>query len=269
MEFKEKQFDGAYEVSAIELDIEGQLLRGLLFFPREYYIKPYKIIVYYHDFPQLFSLYQIVNKLEFLLELGYSILVFNFRGYRNSQGEISLHSQLQDGLIVAKFIHLMVEKGIFKQQEINLIGHGFGCYIALLLCSMNHFLNKVILISPIIDLEKFVSDESFVKTLEYINRYLPGYVHGIENIKEFLTKTKSELNLKEFQIKKVINRINFKDMEIILGKKNKWVEISEINSIFEKLPKFKIVFIEEMDHNWIEEDILMEFQEEIVSFLIS
>jgi hypothetical protein len=269
MEFKKKQYDGPYEVSALELDIEGQLLRGLLYFPREYYIKPYKFIIYFHDFPQLFDLHQIVKNLEFLLDLGYSLLVFNFRGYRNSQGELSLHSQLQDALELARFIQLMAEKEIFKQQDINIVAHGFGCYIALLLCSMRNFFNKILLISPILNLKHLINQDMFVKTLDYINRYLPGYVHGIENVPEFLTKTRRELTHNEFQIENVLIKMNYNDIKIILGSKNKLINISELKSTFHKIPRLEIASIDDMDHDWVEEESLCSFQEEIISFFIS
>lgn len=269
MEFEEKQYDGPYEVSAVELDIEGQRLQGLLYFPKEIYPKPYRLITYFHDFPQLFSLHQIVNRLEFLLELGFSVFVFSFRGYRSTQGKISLQSQLQDGLIVAKFISLMGEKGVFRRQEINILAHGFGCYIALFLCSMNSTINKILLISPVIDIKRRINDDTFIKTLEYLNRYLPGIVRGIENIEEFLAKTRLELNRKEFQIESILNRMKYKDMKIILGSNDNLVDFLEINSIFSKIPKPQIVLIEDMDHDWSDEDTLGKLQEEISSFFIS
>ncbi|TFG17816.1 MAG: hypothetical protein EU531_02250 [Promethearchaeota archaeon] len=268
MEFNTRQYDGPYEVSAVELDIEGQLLRGLLYFPRESYPKPYPLITYFHDFPQLFSLHQIVSNLEFLLEMGFSLLVFNFRGYRQSQGEVSLQSQLQDALEMAKFIQLMGKKEIFKLKEVNILAHGFGSYIALLLSSMINFLNKILLISPILNVKKQIDDDTFVKTLAYINRYLPGYIHGIENTDLFLSKTKSELNCEEYRLERVFNKMTYNKMKIIIGSRNKLIDISELKaSIFDKLPRLKVVLIEQMDHDWMDEENIGNLQEEIKLFL--
>jgi hypothetical protein len=166
MEFDEKQYDGPYEVSAVEINIEEQLLRGLLYFPKDLYPKPYTIITYFHDFPQIFSLHQIVANLEFLLKSGFSLLVFNFRGYRQSQGQVSLQSQLQDAVKIAEFIQLMGEKGIFKRQELNILSHGFGGYIALLLCSMVNFVNNILLLSPILDVKNKVNNHAFVNMID-------------------------------------------------------------------------------------------------------
>lgn len=80
MEFKNKQFDGPYEVSSLEITNDGQLLRGLLYFPSEIFKKPYSVIIYFHGFPQLFSLTEIIKNYKHLLDLGYALIVFDFRG---------------------------------------------------------------------------------------------------------------------------------------------------------------------------------------------
>lgn len=267
MDFKEKQYDGSYEVSAVELNIEGKLQRGLLYFPREFYKKPYRLITYFHDFPNLFNLHQIAANLEFLLKTGFSLLLFNFRGYNNSQGKVSLQSQIKDSLKIAEFIQLMGKKEIFKRQEVNILAHGFGSYIALLLCSKIDFINKILLLSPILDLKKRVNDGNFLKTLQYINRYLPRNVHGIENIEKSLSKTKSELNSNEYQVEKLLNEMIYNKMKIIIGSENRFIDISDLKAnIFDQLANVKVVLIEQMDHDWTEEDIRSKIQEEIQSF---
>ena len=267
MDFKEKQYDGPYEVSAVELNIEGKLLRGILYFPREFYTKPYRLITYFHDFPNLFNLHQIAANLEFLLKAGFSLLLFDFRGYNNSQGKVSLQSQIQDSLKIAEFIQFMGKKEIFKLQEVNILAHGFGSYIALLLCSKIGFINNILLLSPILDLKKRVNDGNFLKTLQYLNRFLPRYVHGIENIEKFLSKTKSELNLNENKVEEVLNDMTFNRMKVIIGSENKFIDISELKAnIFDQLANVKVVLIEQMDHDWTEEDIRSKIQEEIQSF---
>ena len=46
MEFKEKQYDGLYEVSELEFHIKNQFFKGLLYFPPESFQKPYSLIIY-------------------------------------------------------------------------------------------------------------------------------------------------------------------------------------------------------------------------------
>ena len=79
MEFAKKQYDGPFEVVMVELQIEDQMLKGILYFPSTKFKGPHPIIIYLHGFPQLFSLQEIIRNYQYLLECGYVLLLFNFR----------------------------------------------------------------------------------------------------------------------------------------------------------------------------------------------
>jgi len=183
LEFENKQFDGPYEVSEIQID---QMLKGILYFPPQSFKKPYPLIIFFHGFPQLSPLIEFIKRYKFMLDIGYSLLVFNFRGYGYSAGKISISSQVLDGQKIIELVNAMVKKEIFDINNINIIAHDFGAYIALILCSKIRVVNKLLLISPILELKKRVYGEDFKKALQYINRFLPGNVKGIENIEEFI-----------------------------------------------------------------------------------
>ena len=121
MEFKNKQYVGPYEVAKVEINNKGQKFRGILYFPPEEYSKPYPLIVYFHGFPQLFSLEEIVNNYSYLLDLGYAFLIFNFRGYKYSDGNISIKSHISDSHKIIEFIKRMAEHNIFDLNNINII----------------------------------------------------------------------------------------------------------------------------------------------------
>lgn len=270
LEFKDKQYDGPYEVSEIEIHNEGQIFKGILYFPREDFKKPYPLIIYFHDFPQLFTLKEIVRNYQYLLEIGFAFLVFNFRGFRSSEGNISIESQVSDSFKVIEFIQIMSENGIFIIQNINILTHGFGSYIALILCSQINIINKLLLLCPILDLERHVYNENFLKSLYYINRFLPGNIRGIEDIDEFIKKTKIELKRKEYQIKTFIKEIEYNEMKLIIGELDKVTPINELNQIIPKgLKSIDIVVISGMDHDCIEDNHLEKIKNEITSFFIN
>ena len=104
MEFKEKQYDGPYEVAGMDITNQGETFKGVIYFPPESFKKPYPLVIYFHGFPQIFTLQEIVRSYRFLLDLGYSFITFNFRGYRYSQGKVSIKSQVSDALSVVEFI---------------------------------------------------------------------------------------------------------------------------------------------------------------------
>ena len=267
MEFRKKEFDGPYEVSEVQIDIEGQTLRGIIYFPEEKYKKPYPLVIHFHGFPQLFTLTEIVKKYEYLLTFGYSLIVFNFRGYRFSEGKISIKSQVLDAFKIIEFVEIMAKNNIFNLNDVNLIGHDFGAYIALILCSKIHIINKLILISPILDLRKHVYSDEFSKALSYINRFLPGNINGIENIESFIELTKNELNDDEFQIEKFIKNLKNRKMKIITGEYDKITPLSEIKGIFDQVKiKSELSIIENMDHDYTNEEELEILNREIYSF---
>ena len=90
MEFKEKQYDGLYEVSEVEFHNKNQIFKSILYFPPESVQKPYPLIIFFHGFPELKPLQEIVSQYQFLLDLGYAFLIFNFRGFNFTQGEVSI-----------------------------------------------------------------------------------------------------------------------------------------------------------------------------------
>ncbi|MFX1408933.1 MAG: alpha/beta hydrolase family protein [Promethearchaeota archaeon] len=268
MEFKDKQFDGPYEVSEIQINNEGQIFRGFLYFPPKEFNKPHPVIIYFHGFPQLFTLKEILRSYKFLLNLGYSLIVFNFRGYRFSEGKLSIRNQVSDGMKIIEFVDLMSKNEIFNLREVNIIGQEFGAYIALLISSKVTLINKLLLINPVLDIRRYVYSENFLKVLNYINRFLPGNIHGIENVEEFVKATKKELENKEFQIENVINQISCKNLKIIIGEVNKFTQLSEIRRLVSDLVKINIEtkIVENVDYNSYFKEDLKIFNKEVELF---
>jgi len=269
LEFKEKQYDGPYEVSEVELENEGQIFRGLLYFPPESFKKPHPLVIYFHDFPQLFTLKEIVRNHQYLLEHGLTFLVFNLRGYRYSEGTVSIKSQTSDSLKIMKFVRVMSEHGQFDINDINIFAQGFGSYIALILCSQIKIINKILLLCPILDLEKHVCNKKFSKSLYYINRFLPGNIQGIEDVNLFISNTKSELKKKEYRIYDFAKLVKYNKLKIVIGEFDKITPLSEVKQIFKNLLKnLDLVIIPKMDHECIDEDDYVKINEEIKIYFV-
>ena len=118
--------------------------------------------------------------------------------------------------------------------------------------------------SPILNLERHVYNEDFEKVLNYINRFLPGNVRGLENVEVFVKKTKKELSKKDFKIGTIIKRLKNKKLIIIIGEKDKITPISEVNGVMKNsnlIPE--IVIIKDMDHQCIEDKELEEVRKKI------
>ncbi|MFX0105763.1 MAG: alpha/beta hydrolase family protein [Candidatus Hodarchaeota archaeon] len=268
MDFKDKQYDGSYEIASLDITNEGELIKGLIYFPPKSFIKPYPVIIYFHGFPQLFTLSDIVKTYKYMLDIGYAFIAFNFRGYRFSEGNISIDTQVSDGLKILEFVDLMAKEKIFNSNNISIIGHDFGAYIALILCSKISKIHNLILISPILDLQRHIYNNNFIKVLNYINQFLPDNVKGISNITEFITLTKKELYQKEYQIREFIHHLNLKKLKIMLGSIDEITPISEVEEIMQNSNiEYELALIENMDHNMIFEEDLSTMHREIKNFL--
>jgi dipeptidyl aminopeptidase/acylaminoacyl peptidase len=265
----EPQYDGPYEVSAVELQNEGDVFKGVVYFPPETYSKPYPVILYFHGFPQLFTLPEIVKKYKYLLDAGFAFVVVNFRGYRYSEGVVSLSSQVSDGLKLVDFAEKMGEKNIFDPDKIQILAHDLGAYISLIVCSKTSTVKKLLLLNPIIDLKAHVYDDTFSNTLHYINRYLPGNVQGVEQPEEFVEMTKSELSRDDFQLKTALKNLKVNFLKIITGEKDKVTQLSELD-VFNQIDKphldVDLCVIEDMDHEPIDDEKIQKIAKEIQNF---
>jgi len=199
--------------------------------------------------------------------MGYSFLIFNFRGYRSSQGEVSITSQVLDSIKIIEFVIKMADRNIFNLNSVNLLAHDFGAYIALILSSKIKVLNRMLLISPTINIEKHVYHIDFSKSLSYINQFLPGNVKGIEDIDAFIKKTKTELKNKSYQIKKVLKKISCKSLRIIIGDSDKITPVKEIIEIVQNsINNLDLVIIDNMDHDFTQDEDFEKIHEEIKNF---
>jgi len=269
LEFSEKQLDGSYEVCGVDIQNQGELLKGLLYFPPKPFEKPYPIILYFHGFPQLFTLREIVKSHKYILDLGYSFFVFNFRGYRFSEGNVSIQAQVSDGHKIIEFVELMAKDNIFNKNDINIIGHDFGAFIALLICSQIKNINKIILVTPILDLRKHVFDDNFINTLNYINRFLPGNIRGISNVNEFINLTKKELTSEEYQIQKVVDHLSCGKLKIVIGEKDKMTPISEVKEIMQHSKiDYELAIINNMGHQYIDDEELEKLNKELINYFL-
>ncbi|MHA1107429.1 MAG: alpha/beta hydrolase family protein [Promethearchaeota archaeon] len=267
MEFAKKQYDGPFEVVMVELQIGDQMLKGIMYFPPSEFKKPHPIIIYFHGFPQLFTLQEIARNYQYLLERGYILLIFNFRGYNLSDGVISIKNQVIDALKIIEFVNSMAKKQIIIKDDINILTHDFGGYIALITCSKINTINKLLMINPILDLKRHVRSNKFRESLAYINRFLPGRIKGISNVESFIDFTNEELVQDQFNIDFFMNKIQIRDLKVIIGEKDKVTPIFEVEHYFNSIIKPEnIIIIKDMDHECYNEENLIHLHEEVFSF---
>lgn len=246
--FKQKIYDGPYEVAEIQITNERQLFRGIIYIPDERkFKKPHPVIIYLQGFPQILPFSYIIQDLKYLLELGFSIVLVYLRGYKFSEGTISIPGQISDSLKLIEFLELMSKKSIVDGNYISILAKDFGAFISLIISSKINKIKYLGLLVPILDVKKHVKNEKFRETIDYINRFIPGMIHGTENADEFIERTKEEL--KDYPIESVICRLKAKKIKVILGENDKITPLEEFYRVFKNCNiSFEEVIINNMEH---------------------
>ena len=123
------------------------------------------------------------------------------------------------------------------------------------------------LLSPILDLQRHIESEEFIKALSYINRFLPGSVKGIDNIPDFIKMTKKELSKKDHKIEKVIQRLKNKELKVITGGTDKITPVVEVERVFKKCNiSPQIIIIDSMEHESIDEEVMEKVETELKNY---
>ncbi len=246
--FKQKIYDGAYEVAEIQITNEGKVFRGLIYIPDEKkFKKPHPVIIYLQGFPQILSFSYIIQELKYLLELGFSIVLVYLRGYKFSEGTISISGQVSDGLKIIEFLEVMAKKSVIDNNCINILARDFGAFISLAISSKTDKINYLGILNPILDVYMHIESNKFRETLNYINKFLPGMIHGIENVDKFIKNTIIEL--RDYPIQKIISQLNAKKIMVILGEKDKITPLEDFYRIFNNCNvSFIEVIIDNMEH---------------------
>ncbi|MHA1677609.1 MAG: hypothetical protein ACTSW3_02380, partial [Promethearchaeota archaeon] len=106
-----------------------------------------------------------------------------------------------------------------------------------------------------------------VETLQYINKFLPGNVSGIENVEEFIKKTKEELKKDDFNLNDILGKVKCNHVKIIWGEKDKLTSFEEIEFVLKNINANKsLTKIKSMDHYLIDDAEINEVKVEIIKF---
>lgn len=113
----------------VSFEIDGQTLRGTIFYPKEVKEKN-PAILFIHGWMSSEKNY--LERAEALTKLGFVCLTFSMRGHGKSDGDIKKQTR-QDFLndVLAAYDFLVGQKNI-DSNNINVVGASFGAYLAAL-----------------------------------------------------------------------------------------------------------------------------------------
>ena len=168
---------------------------------------------------------------------------------------------------IIEFVNSLTKKQIIIKDNINILAHDFGVYINLITCSKINTINKLLLLNPILDLKRHVKSNEFRESIACMNRFLPGCIKGISDIDRFIEFTNEELVKDQFNIDFFMNKIETRDMKVIIGENDKLTPMYEVEHYFNSIIKRENVsIIKDMDHECCTEENLNHLHEEAHSF---
>jgi esterase/lipase len=180
-----------------------------------------KYIIFLHGFAQNITSNQELYKA--LSQTNFGILAIDYRGYGKNpvSKHITENDIVQDVRAAAKYLN---KKGI---NNISLVGHSFGSYIAAKTSNLNNKFNFQILVSPMLSLEFW-----FKKVIKHPLKY-KSEMMMIKYIPNFCKQYK-----KTFTIAKHIEQ-NSTPTFVVQSKKDTYVRTSKVNELVTKIPQLK------------------------------
>jgi esterase/lipase len=180
-----------------------------------------KYIIFLHGFAQNITSNQELYKA--LSQTNFGVLAIDYRGYgRNPVSKhVTENDIVQDVRAAAKYLN---KKGI---NNISLLGHSFGSYIAAKTSNLNNSFNFQILVSPMLSLEfwfkKVIKHPLKYKSEMRMIKYIPNFCKQYE---------------KTFKIGKHIEQ-NSTPTFVVQSKKDTYVRTSKVNELVAKIPQLK------------------------------
>ena len=217
-------------------------MRGMLHKPRRK-SAPLVIIIHgYFSSDKLGPARLYVQIARALVAIGFHVLRFDFTGFGESDGEmksVTLNSELEDGQAVISYM----EKLGYK-SGIILLGHSFGSNLSILLAERCKAVAKVLGISPVYEKnsENKYLDENQVKRLNET---------GLVSRKGFIVNRKFINTLNEAP--GFNGECNIKvPVTIIRGALDEFYTSKRISRMIRKFPNWRLIEIEDADHNFME-----------------
>jgi fermentation-respiration switch protein FrsA (DUF1100 family) len=109
--------------------------------------------------------------IEFLVNLGFSVFIYDYRGFGRSEGKPSVHGVLQDGLSAYDYVREALKGALGKDFSIALYGESLGASISSFIASRRD-VSHVVLQSGFCDLRR-IAIENFPFLRIYPSCFFP------------------------------------------------------------------------------------------------
>jgi dipeptidyl aminopeptidase/acylaminoacyl peptidase len=232
------------QVQPTSFTSEGETLRGHFITPLR--TGPFPGICKFHGLPG--SSDQISGIATRLAEAGFAVLIFDFRGFRSSEGLFRLANQVKDAKLA--ITHLL-ESQHTKGEWVGVYGPSYGGAVAVLAAVRDSRISAVGLRAPVYDTLWFARSPMIPTAVEELVQTAPDQMHGLidpksrKNILDWMVEDAKQLNPMN-EIDKVAPRPLF----IITGDADFGIDLPGVKRLFDKAKEPKtMVVVKGADHN--------------------
>jgi len=237
--------------------VKNEKIFGILFFSKNY--KNKIPIILTHGLADNLNQYPLPQITKELVNLGFPIFRFDFRGCGNSEGKeenFSISSQIEDLNRIIKFA-----KEKTKWDKVGIISKSISCVASFIVASKRNDIAFIIALGAPLNIEKpWTRDEiAIAKEKGYI--FFKGFKYGYKLAEE-------SIKLKEVY-KNSLKKINIPVL-LIRGEKDEIVTPEEAKELYSLIPirNKKLIEIKNADHSFkTEESNIRDLISSINSFL--
>lgn len=199
-----------------------------------------KYVIFLHGFAQNITNNQPLYKA--ISDTDFGVLAIDYRGYgKNPHSKhVNENDIVQDVRAAAKYLN---KKGI---NDISLVGHSFGSYIAAKTSNLNNGFKSQILISPMLSLEfwfkKVIKHPLKYKAEMMLIKYVPNFYKQYS---------------KTFNILKHVEQ-NSTPTFIVQSRRDAYVRTSKVNALVKKIPRLGCYTVLKSGGHRMDEDKIQE-----------
>ncbi|MBD3157730.1 MAG: alpha/beta fold hydrolase [Candidatus Lokiarchaeota archaeon] len=164
------------QVLATEFTSKGETIRGNFVLPTTK--GPFPGVCKFHGLPG--GPDQVSGVATRLAEAGFAVLVFDFRGFRKSDGLFSLSGEIADAKVA--ITHLM-QSDFASDSWVGVYGASYGAAVAVCTAAYDKRIDTVVLRAPVYDTLWFAKSPMIQPAVENIIKTDPSQINRIEDPK--------------------------------------------------------------------------------------
>lgn len=251
------------EIIPTRFDSEREIVRGN--FVKPIGEGPFPGICKFHGLPG--SSDQIHGLAMSLANAGFLVLTFDFRGFRQSEGEFSLSGEIEDAK--AAVAHLL-ESVWSRKDWVGVFGASFGGAIAICSAAQDKRIKSICVRAPVYDTERFADSNLAELVFHDTTHSVPDEMHGIRDIvkrRELMEQLK--LDAIKHNPMKDIKHLSPRGVFITTGGADALIDIEGVKKLYRlaREPK-QMVIVSRADHNLTDDDARRETERGVVDWFM-